>query len=163
MDKAEVAKTNRDFAAEFFDETWALLAIKDRSKDQNEQMIHCCHAAFYHLARIPEVGPKIRAKGYWQIARVYAAAGQGVVARTYAFRCMDEARPTGDPFLLTIACEVLGRAAAVLGDGAERDRQAAQGAEYAAQILDPDVRAFCADNLAALPRSMEAGPNLPVF
>jgi hypothetical protein len=163
MGSTEVAKTDRDFAAEFFDETWALLAIKDRSKDQNERMIHCCHASFYHLDRIPDIGPKIRAKGYWQIARVYAAAGQGVVARTYAFRCMDEARFDGDPFLLTIACEALGRAAAVLGDGAERDRQAAQGAEHAAKILDPDVRAFCIDNLAALPRALEAGPNLPVF
>ncbi len=108
MGSPEAAKTDREFAAEFFDETWALLAVKDRTKDQIERMIHCCHASFYHLDRVPDIGPKIRAKGYWQIARVYAAAGQGVVARTYAFRCMDEARLDGDPFLLTIACEVLG-------------------------------------------------------
>jgi hypothetical protein len=163
MGSSEVAKTDHDFAAEFFDETWALLGLTDRSKDQNERMIHCCHAAYYHLDRIPDISAKLRAKGYWQIARVYAAVGQGVIARTYAFRCMDEARVDGDPFLLTIACEVLGRAAAVLGDGAERDRLEAQGAEYASKILDPDVRAFCEDNLAALPSALKAGPNLPMF
>jgi hypothetical protein len=163
MESADAAKTDRDFAAEFFDETWALLDLKERTKEQIERMIHCSHASFYHLTRVPDIGTKNRVKGYWQLSRVYAAAGQGAVARTYAYRCLDEARSDGDPFLLTIACESLGRAAAVLGDGAERDRQAAQGGEYAAQILDPDVRAFCEDNLAVMPRSMEPGPNLPVF
>jgi hypothetical protein len=163
MEYVEAAKTDRDYAAEFFEETWALLDMKDRTKEQLERMIHCAHASFYHLTRVPDIGIKNRAKGYWQLSRVYAAAGQGGVARAYAYRCMDEARSSGDPFLLTIACESLGRAAAVLGDGAERDRQAAQGVAYAAQILDPDVHAFCLDNLAAMPRSLEPGPSLPVF
>jgi hypothetical protein len=163
MDSADGAKSDRNFAEEFFEETWRLLELKDRSKEQIEKMIHCSHASFYHLARVPDIGIKNRVKGYWQLSRVYAAAGQGGVARAYAFRCMDEASSSGDPFLMTIACESLGRAAAVLGDGSERDRQAAKGAEYAAQILDPDVRAFCLDNLAAMPRALEAGPSLPIF
>lgn len=163
MESVEAPRTDRDFAAEFFEETWALLDLKDRTKEQIELMIHCAHASFHHLTRVPDIGGKNRAKGYWQLCRVYAAAGQGAVARAYAYRCMDEARAEGDPFLLTIACESLGRAAAVLGDGAERDRQASQGADYAAEILDPDVRAFCVDNLGAMPRSLESGLNLPVF
>ena len=163
MANADIAKSDRDFASEFFNDTWAFLDLKERTKDQVERMIHCAHAAFHHLERIPEAGPKIRAKGYWQLARVYAAAGQGVVARTYAFRCMDEALADGEPSLLAIACEALGRAAAVLGDGAERDRQAVKGAGYATLVMDPDVRAFCEDNLAAMPRALGPGLNLPVF
>lgn len=163
MEKADIARTDREFATEFFNDTWKFLDMKARTKEQIEAMIHCCHAAFHHLSRVPDIGSKIRAKGYWQLSRVYASAGQGVVARTYAFACQDEARSDGDPFLQTIACEALGRAAAVLGDGAERDRQAREGAAYAALIADPDVRAFCEDNLGAMPRSMGPGPNLPVF
>jgi len=163
MGSADAAKTDREFAERLFNDTWAFLDLKDRTKEQVEKMIHCSHAAFYHLDRIEGIGSEIRAKGYWQLSRVYAAAGQGVVARTYAFRCMDEATLANDPFLLTLACECLGRAAAVLGDGAERDRQAEQGAKYAAEIVDPDVRAFCDDNLAAIPRSLGPSPNLPVF
>jgi hypothetical protein len=163
MESVDAAKTDRDFAAEFFEETWKLLDLKDRTKEQIEKMIHCAHASFYHLARVPDIGTKNRVKGYWQLSRVYAAAGQGAVARTYAYRCMDEARSDGDPFLMTLACESLGRAAAVLGDGAERDKQSAQGAVYASDILDPDIKAFCVDSLGAMPRSLEPGPNLPVF
>ncbi len=163
MGSVDLAKTDRDFASEFFNDTWTFLAMKDRTKEQIERMIHCSHAAFYHLDRIPELGSGVRAKGYWQLSRVYAAAGQGGVARTYAFRCMDEALIEGDPALLTLACEALGRAAAVLGDGAERDRQAALGLKHSALIMDPDLRAFCEDNIAAMPRSMGPGPNLPVF
>jgi hypothetical protein len=154
---------HRRFAAEAFDETWTLLALAERKKDQVERMIHCSHAALYHLQKVPGIDAKSLVKGYWQLARVYAAAGQGVVARSYAFRCMDDAMASEDPFLLAIACEALGRAAAVLGDGVERDRQAAIGKEYAAQILDPDTRAFCDDNLAAMPRTLGPGPSLPVF
>lgn len=163
MEDAERGELDRKFAAEFFDETWSLLGLGERSKEQVERMIHSSHAALCHLQKTPGIGAKNLVKGYWQLCRVYAAAGQGVVARSYAFRCMDEAKPSGDPFLLTIACESLGRAAAVLGDGAERDRQAAQGMKYASEILDPDIRAFCEDNLAAMPRTLGPGPSLPVF
>jgi hypothetical protein len=163
MDNADRAELDRQFAAEFFDETWTLLGLGERTKEQIERMIHCSHAAFCHLQKVPGVSAKSLAKGYWQLCRVYAAAGQGVVARTYAFRCMDVAMASEDPFLMTLACESRGRAAAVLGDGAERDRQAALGKEYAAQILDPDVRGFCEDNLAAMPRTLGPGPSLPVF
>ena len=163
MRGVDEAKTDREFAGEFFEETWKLLDLQDRTKEQIERMIHCSHASYYHLARVPDIGTKNRVKGYWQLSRVYAAAGQGAVARTYAYRCMDEASADGDPFLLTLACESLGRAAAVLGDGAERDKQAAQGALHAAEILDPDVKAFCLDNLKAMPRSLEPGLTLPVF
>jgi hypothetical protein len=163
MDKADEAKTDRQFASDFFDETWSLLGLKERTKEEVERMIHCSHSAVYHLQRVSDVSAKNVVKGYWQLSRVYAAAGQGVVARTYAFRCMDEAKAAGDPFLLSLACESLGRAAAVLGDGAERDRLAALGEEYAAQILDPDVRAFCSDNLTAMPHALEPGPSLPIF
>jgi hypothetical protein len=163
MDSADLAKTDRDFAFEFFNDTWSFLDLKDRTKDQIEHMIHCSHAAFHHLERIPGAGSDVRARGYWQLSRVYAAAGQGVVARAYGFRCMDEAQAIGDPVLLSIACEALGRAAAVLGDGAERDRQAGQGKAYAALVLDPDSRAFCEGNIAAMPSSLEPGLTLPAF
>jgi hypothetical protein len=163
MNDADTAELNRKFASESFNETWSLLALQDRTKDQLELMIHSSHAALYHLRKVPGIDAKSLVKGYWQLSRVYAAAGQGVVARSYAFRCMDDAMKTEDPFLMAIACEALGRAAAVLGDGAERDRQAAIGKEYAAQILDPDTRAFCEDNLAAMPRTLGPGPSLPVF
>jgi hypothetical protein len=163
MDNADGVKTDRQFASDFFNETWSLLDLKERSKEQIERMIHCSHAAFCHLQKVSNLDISYLVKGYWQLCRVYAAAGQGVVARTYGFRCMDEAKASGDPFLMTLACESLGRAAAVLGDGAERDRQASLGKEYAAQILDPDVRAFCEESLAALPRTMDPGPSLPVF
>jgi hypothetical protein len=163
MERVDKARTDREYASEFFNETWAFLDMKERTKAQIEMMIHCGHAAFYHLGRAEGVGAKDRAKGYWQLSRVYAAAGQGGVARSYAFRCQDEAQAEADPFLLTLACESLGRAAAVLGDGAERDRQAALGAGFAAKILDPDVRAFCEESLAAVPHTMGPGPSLPVF
>lgn len=163
MERVDAAKTNREFAADFFNETWTFLDQKDRTKAQIEMMIHCGHAAFFHLKNTEGVTERELAKGYWQLSRVYAAAGQGGVARTYAFRCQDEAKADGDPFLLTLACESLGRAAAVLGDGAERDKQATLGAEFAAQILDPDLRAFCEENIAAMPRALGPGPKLPMF
>jgi hypothetical protein len=61
---------HRKLAASFFNETWRLLNLTDRSDNQDAQMIHCAHASRMHWELVGD--SKNRAIGEWQTARVYS-------------------------------------------------------------------------------------------
>ncbi len=108
-------KTHREFAVQCFNGVWGLLDKDDRSPDDDVRMIHMAHASRYHWG---EIGAPLEfARGDWQIARVYAVLGFGVMAFKYAKRCLDlcEKNDLGD-FDLAFAYEAMARASAASGD-----------------------------------------------
>ena len=108
-------EVHREFAVQCFNGVWDLLEKSDRTKDKDAQMIHMAHASRYHWGQIGT--PLEFARGDWQISRVYAVLGFGVMAFRYAKRCLDlcEENGIGD-FDLAFAYEALARASAVSGD-----------------------------------------------
>ena len=76
----------RRLAASFFNETWRLLNMTDRSHDQDAQMIHCAHASRMHWEFVGS--PRNRAVGEWQIARVYSVLGLSQSALYHARLCL---------------------------------------------------------------------------
>ncbi|MCP4141148.1 MAG: hypothetical protein GY755_12850 [Chloroflexi bacterium] len=106
---------HRKFAKECFNGVWDLLDKKERRKDEDAQMIRMAHASRYHWG---EIGTPLEfARGDWQISRVYAVLGFGVMAHKYAQTCLNlcEKNDLGD-FDLAFAYEALARASAVSGD-----------------------------------------------
>ena len=57
---------HRKMAAELFNSTWDLIAKKNRTKDEDDQMIHMAYASRYHWSVVG--GPKEAAIGEWQIS-----------------------------------------------------------------------------------------------
>lgn len=106
---------HRKFAVEAFNSTWTLLDKAERTRDEDAEMIHMAHASRYHWGQIGS--PLHFARGDWQISRVYAVLGFGVMAFKYAKRCLElcEKNDIGD-FDLAFAYEALARAAQVSGD-----------------------------------------------
>ncbi len=112
---SDIAKTHREFAAECFNAVWDLLDKQKRTPDEDARMIHLAHASRYHWG---EIGTPLEfARGDWQISRVYATLGFGVMAFKYAKRCLDlcEKHDLGD-FDLAFAYEAMARACTVSGD-----------------------------------------------
>lgn len=106
---------HRKFAADCFNQTWELLDKENRSKDDDLLMIHTAHASRYHWEKIGE--PVNFARGDWQISRVYAVLGFGVMSYKYAQRCLKwcEKEKLSD-FDWAFAYEGLARASSVSGD-----------------------------------------------
>ncbi len=106
---------HREFAKQCFNGVWDLLDKKERTKDEDAQMIRMAHASRYHWGVIGT--PLEFARGDWQISRVYAVLGFGVMAYKYAQSCLDlcEKNDLGG-FDLAFAYEALARASAVSGD-----------------------------------------------
>lgn len=103
-------------------------------------MLHAAHASLWHWSR-PGVGkPVNRARGEWQVSRVYAAAGRSEPAMTHAHRCLAlcKAHHITD-FDLAFAHEAIARAAALAGDTQQRSEHLERARDCAP--ADPADRA----------------------
>lgn len=134
------------FAKTLFNSTWDLLEKPSRTKDEDLHMIRMAHASRYHWGEVGE--PLQFARGDWQIARVYAVLGFGVMAYKYAKSCLDlcEQHDLGN-FDLAFAYEALARASAVSGDLDKGRGFITLGQAAAVEIEDEEARAYVLDEL----------------
>lgn len=134
------------FAKTLFNSTWDLLDKPDRTKDEDLHMIRMAQASRYHWGEVGE--PLQFARGDWQIARVYAVLGFGVMAYKYAKSCLDlcEQYDLGN-FDLAFAYEALARASAVSGDLDKGRGFITLGQAAAVEIEDEEMRAYVLDEL----------------
>ena len=139
---------HRKLAASFFNETWRLLKLTDRSPEQNTQMIHCAHASRMHWEL---VGNSInRAIGEWQIARVYSVLQFPQSALYHATECLAHVERGGlKGLLMGCAHEGMARALALT------DKKAAavhynRAVEILPSIEDPEDAEILRSDLASI-------------
>jgi hypothetical protein len=143
--------THRQLAADLFNHVWTLLEMRERTPEQDDEMIHAAHASRYHWG---EVGEAVhRARGEWQCSRVYAVLGRGEPALFHAARSLAlcEQHRIGD-FDLAFAYEAMARAHRV----ARNDEEAAQFVALASaageRIAEDDDRELFLSDLATVAR-----------
>jgi hypothetical protein len=102
-------------AKELFNGVWDYLVRSDRTKEDDIQMIHMVHAMRFHWGLVGT--PLEFARADWQVSRVYAELGFGVMSYKYANSSLAlcEKHDLGD-FDLAFAYEGLARASAVSSD-----------------------------------------------
>jgi DNA-binding transcriptional MerR regulator len=139
---------HRTLGVDLFNRTWTLLEQDDRTREDDDELLHCAHASAYHWL---QVGTQAnRARSEWQCSRVYATLGRPEPALHHARRCFElvEASPEEmEEFDLPAAYEALARAHAVAGDAAESRRWQALGEEACAAIEDADDREIIGTDL----------------
>jgi DNA-binding transcriptional MerR regulator len=147
--------THRRLAVDLFNRSWRLLELRDRTPDQDDEMIHVTHASSYHWREVG--GQRQRRIGENQCARVYAALGRSEPALRHAERCLELVRAGGDleDWELASAFEVLARAHLAAGDRDESERYAGLARDELDGIVDPADREVIAGQLAEL--SLPAG------
>lgn len=111
MDAAALQEAHRRFAAGAFNECWELIDLPARTAAEEREMIRRAEVSFWHWQKIDDRTPKNDAIGYWQLARVYALAGEAAKAVFYAETGLGIARTHAlGPFLEAYAWESLARA-----------------------------------------------------
>ncbi|MEO8240731.1 MAG: hypothetical protein ABI832_00390 [bacterium] len=142
---------DRDLAARFFNQVWALLDKADRSTDDDLSMIHLAHASRLHWQLAG--GPREWAIGEWQIARVYSVLGRGEPALFHARVALDlTADGALGAFLAGSAEEVMARACRAAGRAADAQRHHAAALALADQVSDAEEREVLMADLAAAPQ-----------
>ncbi|MBN1248853.1 MAG: hypothetical protein JXC32_14425 [Anaerolineae bacterium] len=140
---------HRTFAAKCFNLTWDLLDKAERTREEEDRMVHAAHASRYHWG---EIGTPLEfERGEWQICRVYAVLGRAELALFHARRCLEicEANGIGD-FDIAFAHEALARAYAVAGDREASTSHVAIATQAADQISGPDDRTYFLSELATV-------------
>jgi tetratricopeptide (TPR) repeat protein len=142
----------RALAAQLFNETWRLMELEERTRADDDRMIHTAHASRYHWGQVADATPAHLARGEWQISRVYAVLGRSEPALHHARRVLDlcEENGIGD-WDLAFAHEALARAHAVAGDAGRAREYTDQALAAAEEIADDEDRDLVLGDLETIP------------
>ena len=144
------AHDHRRLAVDLFNAVWGLLEKPDRSRAEDDTMLHAAHASRFHWG---EAGAPVNlVRGEWQISRVYAVLGRPEPAVYHARRCLELSEGAElEDWDLPYAYEALARAHAAAGQADEAERYKALAREQGAKIADADDRERFEQDLATLP------------
>jgi hypothetical protein len=108
----------RKLAARLFNRVWDLMELPSRTREDDDEMIHTAHASRYHWGVVGQA--ENRARGEWQVSRMYTVLGRSEPALAHARRCLEicEQNNFAD-WDLAYAFEALARAHKTAGHKAE--------------------------------------------
>ena len=142
---------HRRLGVDLFNHTWTLLEKEARTRDDDDEMLLAAHASSYHWLHADGAGPENRARGEWQISRVYAVLGRGEPAVHHAQRCLDHCLENGiGDWDLAFAYEALARAHKVAGNAADFRRNLDLARDAGAKIADAEDRELLEKDVAEL-------------
>jgi hypothetical protein len=108
----------RKVATDLFNRVWELMEMPKRTREDDDEMLHAAHASRYHWGVVGQ--PENRARGEWQISRVYTVLGRGEPAIVHAQRCLELCEQDGiADWDLAYAYEALARAHKTAGHETE--------------------------------------------
>jgi hypothetical protein len=141
--------SHKKFAVDLFNLVWDLLDKGERTREEDDRMLHAAHAPRFHWG---EIGTPLEfERREWQISRVYAVLNRPQAAIYHAQRCLDicTANQIGD-FDIAFAYEALARAYAIAGES-EKSREVIRLAEQVGeQIEDESNREYFLNELGTV-------------
>ena len=142
----------RRLAAALFNATWTLMEKENRTRAEDDEMLHMAHASRHHWSRAAGGTAANLGRGEWQCSRVYAVLGRSEPCLHHAQRCLDicQENKIAD-WDLGFAYEALARGHAVAGD-AEQARAFTEHALAAADdIAEDEDRELLLSDLESIP------------
>ena len=143
---------HRQLGVDLYNDAWRLLG-KERSPEEDDELLHQAHASAYHWSQAPECEPKNRVRGEWLCSRVYAVLGRGEPTLHHAERALEIAEASADnmdewdvPFVY----EALARAYGVAGNADEAARYEQLARDAAAAVADEEDKELILKELATL-------------
>jgi hypothetical protein len=120
-EKYSEQECHKKFAVSLNNLVWNLLGKNDRTKQEDEIMVHAAHASCFHWGK---VGTAVNLqRGEWLISRAYAVSNRAEPALYHAKRCMEITQENNFvDFDLAFAYECMARAYAVAGEKSECDK-----------------------------------------
>ena len=136
-------------AIKLFNETWDLMDLKERTKEQQALMLHKAHASYYLWSLC---GEKVNlARGEWQVSRAYALLNMGQPALLHGLRSLDICLENNLGGLdLPFGHEAVARAYHILSDSQNAQKHIAQGREACKAIDNSQDKAYALSEIASI-------------
>jgi hypothetical protein len=142
-----LTEASLQFAQKLNTQVWELLQQPQRTRVEDEMMVHMAHASCYHWLRSGTGMHHQRAE--WLLAHVYTILGAPDLAIKYATRCLELTNEYSDlmkDFDHAYAFEGMARAFALAGKTSEGQKYLALAEEAGHAIKDrEDLRIFSED------------------
>jgi hypothetical protein len=136
-------------AISLFNRVWELMEKPDRTHDEDDEMVHAAHASRYHWGIVGQ--PVHRARGEWQISRVYTVLGRGEPGIAHAKRCLEICEEHGiTDWDLAYAYEALARAYQTAGNATELGKFKKLARDAGDRIIDREDREHFDEDYATL-------------
>jgi DNA-binding transcriptional MerR regulator len=142
---------NRRIGIALFNATWTLMEKENRTRDENDTMLHMAHASRHHWAASGTDAAHL-ARGEWQCSRVYAVLGRAEPCLHHAQRVLDLCQENGvGDFDLAFGYEALARGHAVAGNAEQARAYTKQALAAAEDIAEEDDRELLLGDLETIP------------
>jgi DNA-binding transcriptional MerR regulator len=139
----------RKIAISYFNSTWDLMEKEDRTVDDDDRMLHMAHASRYHWGQIGN--PENRARGEWQVSRVYAVL-RSEPCLHHAQRVLDICVENGiGDWDIAFAYEALARGHAIAGDAEAARSMTEKALEASEAIAEEEERKILLADLETIP------------
>lgn len=141
---------HKKLAVDLFNLVWSLMDKKERTKEEDDKMIHAVHASRFHWG---EIGKPVHfERGEWQISRVYAVLNRPQPALYHAKRCLEICKENniGD-WDVAFAYEAMARAYAVAGEKTESEKYMKLAKEAGEQIKEKEDKDLFISDLKTVP------------
>jgi hypothetical protein len=139
----------RKTAVKLFNRVWVLMEKSKRSGEEDDEMIHAAHASRYYWGVVGKA--EHRARGEWQISRMYTVLGRGEPAVAHAKRCLEICKQHGlADWDIAYAYESLARAHRTAGHTADARKFKKLAREAGDQISESEEREHFEEDYATL-------------
>ena len=145
---------HKKMAVDLFNSVWSFLDKKERTTEEEDEMVHAAHASRYHWGQIGSFLEKER--GEWQISRVYSVLKRLQPALYHAQRCLEICKENniGD-FDIAFAYEAMARAYAVSGEKTESKKYIELAKKAGNQIENAEDKRIFFGDLKTVPGYQE--------
>ena len=140
---------HREEAVRCFNATWDLIDKKDRTHEDDVNMIHMTHASRYHWG---QVGTALEfSRGEWQISRIYSLLRMGESALFHAREALRLCQENGiGDFDLAFGHEAMARAYSILGNQKDKATYIAKAREAAKAVAKEDDRKYLESEISTI-------------
>jgi hypothetical protein len=146
----DAATARKAFAVAAFNGAWDLIDKKDRTPDDDRQMLTLAFASRWHWAEVGTAENTVIAD--WQVAYVASLIGDAPLALSFAQTAYDSARRAGLPdWMQASTAEGLARAHACAGNSSAYETYANEARERCGQLDDEEDRELILGQLASIP------------
>jgi hypothetical protein len=142
-------EAHKKFAVDCFNLVWNLMEKKDRTKVDDDRMIHAAHASRFHWGEIGE--PVNLERGEWQVSRMYTVLNKPQSALYHAKRCLEICKENniGD-WDIAFAYEAMARAHATAGQKTECKNNVELARKAAEQIKEKGDKDYLLSELKTI-------------
>jgi hypothetical protein len=149
MEKLTLKEWHRKQAVDNFNKTWDLIEKKDRTNEDDLEMIHTAHASRFHWGQIGE--PLHFARGEWQISRVYSILNMSESAMFHGKQSLELCLENSiADFDLAFAYEAIARAYLVKEDETSMEEFYNLALQAAQQILKKEDKEYFISELNSI-------------